>query len=54
MTTLKATFDPLVGTLTTNNMHFSSMTSYFFDNACTKLQNMAFKTSKMYKISLEY
>ena len=30
------------------------MTSNFFDNACTKIQNMAFKTSKMDKISLEY
>ena len=30
------------------------MTSNFFDKACTEIQNMAFKTSKMNKISLEY
>ena len=30
------------------------MTSNLFDNACTKIQNMAFKNSKMDKISLEY
>ena len=35
-------------------VHFSSMTSNFLDNACTKIQNMAFKTSKMDQIAIEY
>ena len=35
-------------------MHFSSMTSNFLNNACTRIQNMAFKTSKMDQIALEY
>ena len=35
-------------------MHFSSVTSNFLDNACTKIQNIAFKTSKMDQIALEY
>ena len=35
-------------------VHFSSMTSNFLDNACTKIQNVAFKTSKMDQIALEY
>ena len=43
---------------TDNNEHgfvqFSSMTSNFLDNACTKVQNMAFKTSKMYQTALQY
>ena len=30
------------------------MTSNFLDNACTKIQNVAFKTSKMDQIALEY
>ena len=30
------------------------MTSNFLDNACTKIQNMAFKTSQMDQIALEY
>ena len=30
------------------------MTSNFLDNACTKIQNMAFKASKMDQIALEY
>ena len=50
MTTLNATFDPFLETLTTKNMAsctYSSMTSNFLDNAFTKIQNMAFKTSKM-------
>ena len=57
MTTLNATFDPFVGTLTNKEygfVHFSSMTSNFLDNACTKIQNMAFKTSKMDQIALRY
>ena len=36
MTTLNATFDPFVGTLTNKEygfVHFSSMTSNFLDNA---------------------
>ena len=33
---------------------FSSMTSNFLDNTCTKIQNMAFKTSQMDQIPLEY
>ena len=49
MTTLKAIFDPFVARNTDNNEHgfvrFSSMTSNFLDNTCTKIQNMAFKTS---------
>ena len=57
MTTLNATFDPFVGTLTTNNM--SSCTSpqwlrIFSTKLAQKIQNMAFKTPKMNKISLEY
>ena len=28
--------------------------SNFLDNACTKIQNMAFKTSKVDQIALEY
>ena len=43
---------------TDNNEHgfvrFSSMTSNFLDNTCTKIQNMAFKTSQMDQIALEY
>ena len=35
-------------------MNFSSITSNFLDIACTKIQNMAFKTSKMDQIALEY
>ena len=58
MTTLKATFDPFVARNTDNNEHgfvrFSSMTSNFLDNTCTKIQNMAFKTSQMDPIALEY
>ena len=30
------------------------MTSNFLDNACTKIQNMAFETSKLDQIALEY
>ena len=30
------------------------MTSNFLDNTCTKVQNMAFKTSQMDQIALEY
>ena len=30
------------------------MTSNFLDNTCTKIQNMAFKTSQMDQIALEY
>ena len=30
------------------------MTSNFLDNACAKIQNMVFKTSKMDQIALEY
>ena len=30
------------------------MTSNFLNNACTRIQNMAFKTSKMDQIALEY
>ena len=30
------------------------MTSNFLDNTCTKIQNMAFKTSQMDQIVLEY
>ena len=33
-------------------VHFSSMT--FLDNACTKIQTMAFKTSQLDQIALEY
>ena len=33
-------------------VHFSSITSNFFDNACTKIQNMAFRTSRMDQIAL--
>jgi len=43
---------------TDNNAHgfvrFSSMTPNFLDNTCTKIQNMAFKTSQMNQIALEY
>ena len=43
---------------TDNNEHgfvyFSSMTLNFLDNAFTKIKNMAFKTSKMDQIALEY
>ena len=43
---------------TDNNEHgfvrFTSMTSKFLDNTCTKIQNMAFKTSQMDQIALEY
>ena len=57
MTTLHASLDPFVGTLTTTNMHglvhLSSMTSNFLDNAGSKIQNMAFKTSKMDQITLK-
>ena len=35
-------------------VRFSSMTSNFLDNTCTKVQNMAFKTSQMDQIALEY
>ena len=35
-------------------VRFSSMTSNFLDNTCTKIQNMAFKTSQMDQIALEY
>ena len=35
-------------------VHFSSMTSNFLDSACTKIQNMAFKTSIMDQIAFEY
>ena len=35
-------------------VHFSSMTLNFLDNACTKIQNMACKTSKIDLIALEY
>ena len=35
-------------------VHFSSMTSNFLDNTCTKIQNMAFKTSQMDQVALEY
>ena len=56
MTTLKATFHPFVGTLINELgfVRFSSMTSNFLDNTCTKIQNMAFKTSQMDQIALEY
>ena len=50
MTTLNATFDPFVGTLTTTDygfVHFSSTGLEVLDNACMKIQNMGFKTSKM-------
>ena len=49
VTTLHATLDPFVGTLTTTNM-----ASNFLYSACAKIQNMAFKTSKMDQIALEY
>ena len=43
---------------TDNNEHgfvrLSSMTSNFLDNTCTKIQNIAFKTSQMDQIALEY
>ena len=35
-------------------VRFSSMTWNFLDNTCTKIQNMAFKTSQMDQIALEY
>ena len=35
-------------------MYFSSITSHFLDNACTKIINMAFKTSKIDQMALEY
>ena len=35
-------------------VRFSSTTSNFLDNTCTKVQNMAFKTSHMDQIALEY
>ena len=35
-------------------VRFSSMTSNFLDNTCTKVQNMAFKTSQMDQIALKY
>ena len=60
MTTLHATLDPLikfVRTLTTTNMASCTSVQWlrnFLDNACTKIQNMAFKTSKMDQIALEY
>ena len=37
-----------------HNSYLSSMTSNFLDNACAKIQNMVFKTSKMDQIALEY
>ena len=43
---------------TDNNEHgfvrLSSITSNFLDNTCTKIQNIAFKTSLMDQIALEY
>ena len=60
MTTLHATLDPLikfVRTLTTTNMASCISVQWlrnFLDNAYTKIQNMAFKTSKMDQIALEY
>ena len=57
MTTLHATLDPFVVTLTTTNM--ASRTSpqwlrIFSTMLAQKIQNMAFKTSKLDQIALEY
>ena len=57
MTPLNATFDPFVGTHWQQIICLRAlllMTWNFFDNACTKIQSLTFKNSKMYKISLEY
>ena len=55
MTTLQ-THTWSVCTNTEDNDHgfvdFSSMTLNFLDNACTKIQNMAFKTSKMDQLQI--
>ena len=57
MTPLNATFDPFVGTHWQQIICLRGlllMTWNFFDNACTKIQSLTFKNSKMDKISLEY